>query len=240
VRLGVISDVHANVHALTAVWNALQRRRADLIVCAGDVVGYGATPGETIAFLERHEVLTTLGSSDARVAYDLGRTLEPRRGVADSILEWTGGVLEEGHIAFLRRLKVSARLTTGRAKARLFHGSPDDPDATLDLDGPIEDLERLLATLRVSLVLCGGSHVPYVRTTPAGVFVNTGSVGLSLNGEPGADCAIIEVTEEGIRPEILKVPYDVKGAIFDVLAWGLPQVVAKVLQTGSMAPSEPG
>src|SRR4051794_10002962 len=47
-RWGVISDVHANVHALDAVLRALRRESVDAILCAGDVVGYGPHPNECV------------------------------------------------------------------------------------------------------------------------------------------------------------------------------------------------
>ena len=44
-RIAILSDVHANLEALTAVEQALAALRPDRIVCLGDVVGYGADPG---------------------------------------------------------------------------------------------------------------------------------------------------------------------------------------------------
>src|SRR4051794_6391253 len=48
-RWGVISDVHANVHAVDAGLRALEREGVDRIVCAGDLVGYGPRPNECVA-----------------------------------------------------------------------------------------------------------------------------------------------------------------------------------------------
>jgi predicted phosphodiesterase len=45
-RIGIFSDVHANIEALSAVVEALRRESPDVMYCLGDVVGYGASPNE--------------------------------------------------------------------------------------------------------------------------------------------------------------------------------------------------
>jgi len=48
-RLAILSDVHADVHALTDALATIGRMGCDAIVCAGDVLDYGLFPDETIA-----------------------------------------------------------------------------------------------------------------------------------------------------------------------------------------------
>src|SRR6476660_3534248 len=48
-RIGIISDIHANVVALETVLKTLGP--VDRIWCLGDVVGYGPNPNESIATL---------------------------------------------------------------------------------------------------------------------------------------------------------------------------------------------
>ena len=43
-RLAIISDIHANLEALTAVFSDIESQNVDRIYCLGDVVGYGADP----------------------------------------------------------------------------------------------------------------------------------------------------------------------------------------------------
>ena len=43
-RLGIFSDIHANVEALSAVLEAYKTERIDVYYCLGDTVGYGGSP----------------------------------------------------------------------------------------------------------------------------------------------------------------------------------------------------
>ena len=67
-RLGIFSDVHANIEALSAVFEAFKAERIDKYVCIGDVVGYGASPNECCDQIRKQAAYTILGNHDAAVA----------------------------------------------------------------------------------------------------------------------------------------------------------------------------
>src|SRR3954469_18582574 len=67
-RIGIFSDVHANIEALTAVVEAFKSERIDKYVCIGDVVGYGASPNECCDIIRDVAAFTILGNHDAAVA----------------------------------------------------------------------------------------------------------------------------------------------------------------------------
>lgn len=243
--LGLFSDVHANVTALEAVLDELRRHGAETLLCLGDLVGYGPAPNETIELIRESNVMCTLGAADERIAFDFARRRAPRKGVADQTLEWTREVLEDQHVAFLRELPVQQRVETPAGRLRFFHGTAEDPGARTDLHVDPVRLNRLLERHRCRLLASGGSHVPYYRQAPGGWVLNPGSVGLSLNGEPGADCALLRIEEDEVEVSMRKVDYDVAAVAFDIVAWGLPPVVAQAVQMGRMptvreaGPAEP-
>jgi predicted phosphodiesterase len=234
VILGVISDVHANVVALEAALAALRRAGADTVVCLGDVVGYGPAPNETIALLRERGVLCCLGDADERIAFGFARR-DGRAGVADQTIEWTRGVIESDHVEWLRGLPVQRRLDTPFGWLRAFHGSADDPGDRTNLQQDPTQVMRLLERHRCRILAAGGSHVPYFRKVgPAGWVVNPGSVGLSLNGEPGADVCVLRIDAESVEVRMDKVEYDYAAVAFEVIAWGLPKMVSEVVQRGRM------
>jgi predicted phosphodiesterase len=67
-RLGIFSDVHANIEAMTAVMEAYRREKIDGFYCLGDVVGYGASPNECADLVRGVAKVTILGNHDAAVA----------------------------------------------------------------------------------------------------------------------------------------------------------------------------
>lgn len=67
-RYGIVSDTHANIEALTAVFKALETERIDRYVCLGDTVGYGASPNEACDLMRSKVAFSILGNHDAAVA----------------------------------------------------------------------------------------------------------------------------------------------------------------------------
>src|SRR5690606_32463037 len=67
-RLGIFSDVHANIEALSAVMEAYRQESIDAYYCLGDVVGYGASPNECADIIREKASVTILGNHDAAVA----------------------------------------------------------------------------------------------------------------------------------------------------------------------------
>ena len=237
--LGLISDVHGNVLALEAALGALRRSGAETVLCLGDLVGYGPSPNETIALLRDRNVMCCLGDADERIAFRFAKR-DGRTGVADQTIEWTRSIIEPEHVEWLRGLPVQRRLETPFGRLRAFHGTADDTSARTNLQQDPMALARLLEVHRCSVLTAGGSHVPYFRRVgAAGWVVNPGSVGLSLNGEPGADVCVLQIDADGVEVRMDKIDYDFAAVAFDVIAWGLPKMVAEAVQRGRMPDGGP-
>lgn len=227
-RIGVISDVHANLPALEAALDFLRAARVDEILCLGDVVGYGPHPNEVIERLRAEKIPTTLGGHDLKVAYpSLGATGGEEK---EASLAWTREQLTPENLVFLKQLPPFLKLDTPYGRLRAFHGHPEDPERRF----PLEEAEEILARLRARLVLAGGRHVPILKRYAGVVLMDPGSVGLSLSGEPGADVAILNVSKEKVSARTFKLPYEFGRTAFDLKAWGLPDRIAEVIQRGAL------
>ncbi|THF68679.1 metallophosphoesterase family protein [Deinococcus sp. Arct2-2] len=232
-RIAFISDLHANIHALTSVKRFLSENIVNQVIVVGDLVGYGASPGPVIDFVRREGWATGLGSSDMRVSMELGERAE-RKGVADQVLVWTRKMLTPEQNDYLRRLPPGGRIMTPVGRVRFFHGSPHNPEDRIDLMAQERELEALADSLSSRVVVVGGSHVPFVRVIGDTTFLDPGSVGLSLNHEPGADVAIVDCVGRRPKVSLHKVTYDFASSAFDIMAWNLPPVIADVIRTGKM------
>ena len=47
-KRAIISDIHGNLEALTAVLKDIDRQSVDEVYCLGDIVGYGPDPSECL------------------------------------------------------------------------------------------------------------------------------------------------------------------------------------------------
>lgn len=118
-RLGIFSDVHANIEALSAVMEAFKTENIDQYYCLGDVVGYGASPNECADIVRETAKVTILGNHDAAVAgrMDYSYYYEAARNALDQ----HASTLTAENLSWLRGLPYKHELDCG---LHLCHGSP--------------------------------------------------------------------------------------------------------------------
>jgi diadenosine tetraphosphatase ApaH/serine/threonine PP2A family protein phosphatase len=239
-RVAVISDVHANYHALERVLKEIDAARVDAVWCLGDTVGYGPRPNECCEVVQDRADHCLVGNHDLVVLGELAVS-DFNDEAAEAAL-WTTEVLTPESRAFLATLK-----PFGEAEGvDLFHASARDPVWEYVLTE-----EAALATLELSaapLILVGHSHVALAITAddgrvgggpaPGGSKVtldgrrllNPGSVGQPRDGDPRAAWMLLDLAQ-GFA-EFRRVPYSIERTQAEMRERGLPQVLAARLERG--------
>jgi predicted phosphodiesterase len=221
VRLALIADVHANLPALEAVVAAAQAERLDGWLCAGDLVGYGPQPNETVAAVVALGGECVAGNHDLIATGRLG--LDGCSDRARRSLEWTTAELTDPARAAL--LALPREVTT--AAAHVVHGGIGDPERYVrDEADASEQIDKLRdAAPDARLLLLGHTHVPMafgerrgaMPHGPGGIVtldgserlvVNPGSVGQARVGPPVARFAVLDLAAGTVA--FRAVPYDVR------------------------------
>lgn len=233
-RLGLIADIHANLHALEAVLEELARLEADLVLCAGDLVAYGAFPNQVIALLRQRSIQCVLGNYDQAAAWNLetasSRPSSPRtEPLKRAALAWTQAHLSSESRQHLRGLPWSMQFVLDEQTLHLFHAGPDslcDWYTPQDMDS----LRRLSLRQGAGLVVLGHTHQPFVQQVGNTLFINPGAVGRSLDGDARASFAILNT--QTLQTELFRVGYDLEAAVQAVLETGMPPEIATLLRYG--------
>src|SRR4051794_11119256 len=196
-RIAVLSDIHANYHALERVLASVAAESVDEVWCLGDTVGYGPRPNECCEAVRERAGVALAGNHDlaATGAIDIGEF----NGDAAAAIRWTRPVLDEAARSFLDSLSPLGR----RPGVELFHGSPLDPVWSYVLSG--EAAYYSFQATEAPLVLVGHSHVAMalsfdgtdiggglaeeateVDLAQGRWLLNPGSVGQPRGGDPRA------------------------------------------------------
>ncbi len=224
-RLAILSDIHSNIHALKAVETELKGRGgADVVVCAGDTVGYGAFPNECCRAMSSISKPTALGNHDRAVLDQDSSFMNPY--AAQAVL-WTSSRLDDDSRRWLQSLSTEARFKVAGLEVAMYHGSVEscteyvfEEDAT----------ESMLARARCGLLILGHTHAPYVRRFPAGLIVNPGSVGQPRDGDPRSSYALLDTDSQ--ECEIVRLDYDIDKAANAIQSAGLPRFLGDRLSLG--------
>lgn len=174
--VATLYDVHGNLRALEAVLAEIPDDAT--IVVGGDIVAGGEDPGGTL------ERLRALGERVVWVRGNADRELKPGEpGLApESFLEKARAALTDEQIDFLYGLPPTVQL----GNVLYVHASPrNDQDIFTELT-PEERIAFLFEDVDADVVVCGHTHMQFDRTIAGKRVVNSGSVGMPYEDEPGA------------------------------------------------------
>ncbi len=237
---GIVSDLHSNFEASKTVFDELERRGVEKIICLGDIVGYAASPNECCDLVRKSASYVVLGNHDAG---SVGRTsLKSFGKAAIGICQWTGKILTEENRTWLENLPL-IREVNGKL---MVHASPGDPshwEYVLSLKDAITKFK--IFSNRICFV--GHSHVPcsfveqdnrynvienkkFVLKHEARYIINPGSVGQPRDGDSRASFAIYDSKNKKV--EIVRIKYDIKGAQQKIIDAELPDFSASRLELG--------
>ena len=237
-KRAIISDIHGNFEALTAVMRDIEGLGLSEIYCLGDVIGYGPDPVKCLDLVMERCAVTILGNHDQAVLFDpegfnpvalraiywTRDQLENGPGgadISDRRWDWIGELprkLDEGNIVFV-------------------HGSPRDTTNEYVFPEHALEPEKMNSLMGRFDGLCfqGHTHIPgvfamtqdddepdrreytflapeerdsFFRLDSIKAMINVGSVGQPRDENPDA-CYIVLDTEEK-TVEFRRVVYDVQ------------------------------
>ncbi len=184
--LAFLSDVHGNLTALEAVMQVLADRGVVDVFVAGDLLYGGDESLEVWQRLQRASAQCTRGLSDTALFMVDPDALRPADAHEQSMAERfvsTRRALGDLVIEQLRRLPERLRVPMLDGNEILMvHGSPLDSSQEISHDMGDDEIATLLNDDPATLVVCGGSHVPFQRRVGAHHVVNVGSVGAAPEG----------------------------------------------------------
>ncbi|MFE0376841.1 metallophosphoesterase family protein [Streptomyces inhibens] len=189
--VAVLSDIHGVLPALEAVLAEPDVRAAGRIVLTGDLLA-GPLPRQTLDLLHGlgDRAVWISGNADREMAaLRTGKEDDP----ADPVSLWAADQLRPDDLDFLRSLPATATLEVAGLGPVLFcHATARDDEEMVLVDSRPERWAEVLKEVpdAVRTVVCGHTHMPYVRFTHGRLVVNPGSVGMPY-GRPGAHWALL-------------------------------------------------
>ncbi len=249
-RYLILSDIHANWEALSAVLRHVRRKKFEKILFLGDAVGYGASPNQVLDWLR------SIGSSGLSIRGNHDRVCsgidsgEYFNRFALQAAKWTADTLED------RNRKVLQDLPEGPMaiddQLAICHGAPHDEDAYL-FSG--NDALPAFEALPHKVIFFGHTHVPSVftldqRTAKPSMevrllagerqritlaegrryLINPGSVGQPRDRDPRAAYGIYD--SQARRFYHYRVPYSISDARRRIVRAGLPPMLGDRLLHG--------
>ncbi len=196
-KIAVISDIHANLHALTAVVNDFEKNNIDRVLALGDYAMAGPQPVETLDFIQKQSWEFIQGNTDKLIAdynEDIYNNTKNAFPVMAEALKYDISVLPQRHKDFLKNLPAEKIIEIEGVKIHMVHGSPRRNNENIYPDLMPETVEEMTLNSDANLILCGHTHIPCgYQLNNRKTVVNVGSVGRPMTPDAMPCYAIIEI-----------------------------------------------
>ncbi len=175
-RIAIISDIHANSHALEAVIEDAKLCECSGFVCLGDVVGYNAYPSKCIRAVRKlrgpsgeAECPVVPGNHDVEVAYPSKMIGVSSDAIA--AIQWTRGKLSEDDLTWLRSLSRPRRIFPWFSVVHASLESPMRWKYVLDTNDAFDSM----VLQKETLCFHGHTHIPKVFFMKQSEALNQGN-----------------------------------------------------------------
>lgn len=240
VRYAIVTDIHSNIEALDAAF--AQLAPDDVVLCLGDIVGYGPNPNECVARIRERAAITVLGNHDLAAIDNFG--IQYFNPAAREAMRWTQAVLDPDHLRWLNGLGYEYRLP----ECLLVHGAPQEYfEYILDKIGAA----RAFAATDAPVIFIGHTHIAeYYDLHPDGsidhrhlqqggdvriqpghrYLINVGSVGQPRDLNPAASFGLFEPDAALVR--VVRFAYPIQAVQEKIVQAQLPDALARRLLVG--------
>lgn len=183
-RIGLISDVHAYVAPLEEALTVFRGEGVDMVLCIGDIAGYGTEPERSVELLRQNECSTILGNHEA---WYLDKIPEEQE---HSVRDYFSG------------LPVQWESTIEGVRIYAVHASPPDSMIRgvklLDENGEIlpgekEYWARELEKYPFDVLIVGHTHQVFAERLGGKMVINPGSTKFNHT------CAILSLPEMSVK-----------------------------------------
>jgi len=242
-RIGIFGDIHGNHEALTAVFKELEPV-SDVLICTGDVVGYGASPRECIDFIRKRKIACIRGNHD-HYTTQIGKDwkIQP---YAKQVIRWMQETLEPDYLDWLGKLPFTHELEG----LQFVHSSLEATDGS-NWPYILNPQTAMFHFFIQHTTLCfyGHTHLPLLFTLDQGqitfeflssrkipsepekkFLINPGSVGQPRDFDSRASAVVFDTKTMEI--ELLRVEYNVAAAQEKIIDADLPEMLAERLSKG--------
>lgn len=211
-KLAILSDIHANLPALEAIVDDLDRWQPDRVIVGGDVINRGPRPRECLDLvLERvrtHGWQCVLGNHEEYVlshaAPDAARSglrFELHRNSF-----WTFQQIQ-ADLMTIAAWPFQVSVQQAGDEVRVVHASMLGTRAGIYTETADDELRRKIAPPPAVLIV-GHTHRPLIRTIDHTLVVNVGAVGLPFDGDTRAGYGRLTWHAGRWQAEVARVPYD--------------------------------
>ena len=209
-KIGILSDIHANRAALSVVVEELHSLQIKDLIIAGDTVGYYYEILGVRELLHDFTLFETLGNHEISLLSDDQTHLDDYRLKYGSGLSKNLQDLGSAGIEYIRKLSHPNHVTIQDVSFLISHGAPWDINQYLYPNSSVEVWNKF-ESYSADIFILGHTHHQMLKRVKDKLIINPGSVGQSRGGKPNAEWAIFDLNDDSVT--FKSTPYSPKSVL---------------------------
>ena len=238
-KIAIISDIHGNLEALKTTLKDIEKRKADKIICLGDIIAKGVHSKECIELIKKNCEIVIQGNTDVYFSMQ-HKNINEMPEQEQKRIKWNQSLISKEDREYLLNLPYCYEFYMSGSLVRLFHATPIvNNKAIINVDS-IETKYQIFFPSKntvsqniADVVMYGHLHHPYMDKIYNKTIINVGSVGNSCDAirNKNKDSNVLETTRsnyliiEGeyrsrkytsdISIQFIKLPYNIDKELED-------------------------
>lgn len=226
-RIAVISDVHANMLALEAVYTDIQSQRIDAIVFLGDLVMSGPRPQEVYSLMKQLKPVVWLQGNTDNWIEAIHGDFVPANGKEEFIKnlnDFACSRLDDIKRRDLISRPIVEAMNLGGVDFIFCHGSPASFSQGILPGMPQDELEAIAEAQGAAILCCGHTHTRFFMECKGAKMVNFGAVSMPGNDHcKTARYGIFDIrNSHTVACESRDVPFDIDAFFQDMMELNYP------------------
>jgi len=236
-RIGIVSDIHSNRHALDAMREDFSNRNVDSFWCTGDFVNYGGDPAYIMEWSLEAVDYAVLGNHDAVICHRESPKYFNKYAI--ETIPFTRAQLSDAQSDWLSNLPFEREVQG----VKLVHASPYNPDEWVYIMSK-NQAQSQFKFFSEQICFYGHTHVQVGYDTKGNTYyegtikieantrylINPGSIGQPRDRDSRWGAAIYDTQDKTI--ELIRGNYDIDSAIKEIFQNDLPRYLGHRLHEG--------
>lgn len=207
-KVAILSDIHANIFALEAVYRDLDKEAVDHILIAGDIIGYYYWPKEVLNIIKNDDRVLCVRGNHENILANIIKNPESIQKYQRKYGHGYNVCLEKlslDELDWLVMLPESQYLSLDGCSFYMTHGSLSGVDDYLYPDAPLEELKKNYSNSMITIF--GHTHYQFIHSMKDKILLNPGSVGQARDIGGLASYAIYNTSNLTIRFKRIRFDY---------------------------------
>ena len=194
-KIGILSDIHSNYIALEEILNKLRKENIDEYVFCGDYITDGFKDNDVLEAIRSINSNIVAGNREVSVATYDGSSWKDLNQFKS--MQYSYDNITKENLEFLRSLPIFKVITLAEKKVYFSHGSHKNVREAIWEDS-YNIFDTLINKYNADIYITGHTHMPFCKRYKGKLFINAGSAGSPVNGNPASIYGILEIDGDNI------------------------------------------